>query len=245
MLLLPMQTKKRRMASSCAARCGGGGHCYYYYCPLRTFFFGGALLLRQWLLLLLLLWSPLASRAEKEEEAPLVDEDPAALWRQQLPDRPEAFAGALNAVFTLQSGAGNAADLLLCQKRTLDLMRRQRIPLRVADLRALSDVELYRLGIMAAVGGLGQWRRHETTGVLLVDDQGALLRALIPDAVESDVLMCLICALLAVVAMYHVVPGAPPLPAPPSAGTPSPPPAAAATLLAHAAVVGARSSSSS
>jgi hypothetical protein len=137
-------------------------------------------------------------------EAPPLDEDPAALWRQQQPDRPEAFAGALNAAFTLRSGAGNAADLLLCQKRTLDLMRRQRIPLRVADLRALSDVELYRIGIMAAVGGLGQWRRHETTGALLVDDRGALVRALIPDTVESDVLMCLICTLLTVIAMYHV-----------------------------------------
>jgi hypothetical protein len=228
-MLLSMRTK-RRMASG-AARCGGGGG-HHYYCPLSAFFFGGPP--PQRLLLLLLLWGlPVASRAEEGEGgAPLVDEDPAALWRQQMPDRPEAFAGALNAVFALQSGAGNAADLHLCQKRTLDLMRRQRIPLRVADLRTLSDVELYRLGIMAAVGGLGQWRRHETTGVLLVDDQGALLRALIPDAVESDVLMCLICALLAVVAMYHVVPASARGEA---VAAPPPPPSAAALLAAHAA----------
>jgi hypothetical protein len=133
-----------------------------------------------------------------------LEEDPAALWRQQQPDHPEAFAGALNALFTLQSGAGNAADLLLCQKRTLDLMRRQHIPLRVEDLRALSDMELYRLGILAAISGLGQWRRHETTDAMLIDDQGVLVRSLVPDTVESDVLMCLICALLTVIAMYHV-----------------------------------------
>jgi hypothetical protein len=172
-------------------------------------------------------------------------EDPAALWKQQQPDRAEAFADALNAVFTLQSGAGNAADLLLCQKRTMDLMRRQHIPVRIDALRTLSDTDLYRLGILAAIGGLGQWKRHESTDALLIDEQGVLIRALVPDTVESDVLLCLICALLTIIAVYHVTlagvnASGGGQPAPPAAtvtrAPTSAPPSSSCTVDTHSAV---------
>ena len=118
---------------------------------------------------------------------------------------PESLASALDSVFALQSQSGNAGDLFLCRKRTMDLMRRQRIPIHADAMRRLSDEQLNRIGILAAVAGLGQWKRDEATDKMLIDDHGMLVRAFVPSMVESDVLLCLICALMSVIAVRHAM----------------------------------------
>ena len=84
-------------------------------------------------------------------------------------------------------------------------MRRQRIPASPDKLRAMSDTDLMRVGILAAMGGLGQWVRDASTDAVMVDDDGRMVRALVPTAVENDVMLCIICALLTVIAVFHVL----------------------------------------
>lgn len=131
----------------------------------------------------------------------------AASYRTQLePDAPEALGQALNMLFALRSQSGDAADLFLCRKRVLSLMVRQRIPAQIQTLRALSDAELYRLAVLAAIAGLGQWKRDVArNGTLLIDDRGRLIRELVPDTVQSDVMLCIVCALLTMIAVSHVI----------------------------------------
>ena len=72
-----------------------------------------------------------------------------------------------------------------------------------AAVRALSDVEVSRLLLLAAVGGMDtSWRRSDPPQPRwIVDVHGRLLPAFAPKQVESDVLLCIICALLGALAL--------------------------------------------
>lgn len=123
------------------------------------------------------------------------------------PDVPQAFSDALNRLFALQSQSGDAANLPACRRRMLDLMVRQSIPVRIQAMRhELSDADLYRLALLAAVSGLGEWKRDTPrNNTLLLDARGRLIPALVPSLIESDVLLCVICALLTMIAICHVL----------------------------------------
>ena len=88
------------------------------------------------------------------------------------------------------------------------------------DLRALSDTDLFRLAQLAAVGGSSRWKRDDASNLILLTKEGQMTHPYSPGAVESDVMLCVICALLTVIAIHHVVLQ------PAAAATPSPTPAA-------------------
>ena len=70
------------------------------------------------------------------------------------------------------------------------------------ELRALPDVELHRLTLLAAVGGMDvSWKRAEGDQTWLIDAHGRLIPAFAPSQVESDVLLWIICALLGAMAL--------------------------------------------
>jgi hypothetical protein len=69
-----------------------------------------------------------------------------------------------------------------------------------SQLRLLSDVGLLRMAQLAAVGGVSRWKRENGTRFFLNKD-GVLLHAYSPGAVESDVMLCIICVLLTFIAM--------------------------------------------
>ena len=64
-----------------------------------------------------------------------------------------------------------------------------------SQLRLLSDTGLLRLAQLAAVGGVSRWKRENGTRIVLNND-GAMTHAYSPGAVESDVMLCIICVLL-------------------------------------------------
>jgi hypothetical protein len=84
----------------------------------------------------------------------------------------------------------------------LNLMLRQDIPPSPSQLRLLSDDALLRLAQLAAVGGVSRWKRENGTKILL-DGDGVMMHAYSPGAVESDVMLCIICVLLTFIAMTH------------------------------------------
>jgi len=120
------------------------------------------------------------------------------------PDNGFAFSQAINSAFALESRSRRPADKQVCRKSLLDLMARQGIPTQIASLRALSDSDLYRLALLAAVGGMSRWKRDDDNNLLFTED-GHLIHQFSPGAVESDVMLCLICALLTVIAIHHIV----------------------------------------
>lgn len=117
----------------------------------------------------------------------------------------QAFGDAMNAVFALQSGAGPVSAHLASQRRVEGLMRRQGIPQDAAELRTLPDAQLLRLAQLAAVAGVSRWKRDDATNAILLTDGGEMMHPFSPGAVESDVMVCVICALLTVIAIHHHV----------------------------------------
>lgn len=133
----------------------------------------------------------------------------------QTPQAPaeDAFSAALNATFTLEGGVQSPTQIGACARSLQSLMRRQRIPETAWELRGLSDARLVQLALLAAVAGTtGPWQRDGSTDLLLLDELGRLRPAFVPNQVESDVMLCLICALLALIAAYYFVltPSSPP-----------------------------------
>ena len=118
----------------------------------------------------------------------------------------DAFSVALNATFTLEGGVQSPTQIGACARSLQSLMRRQRIPETAWELRGLSDARLVQLALLAAVAGTtGPWQRDGSTDLLLLDELGRLRPAFVPNQVESDVMLCLICALLALIAAYYFV----------------------------------------
>ena len=136
-------------------------------------------------------------------------------------DDSNAFGEAFEDTFALLSGAEGAANHPAALRAVTDLLVRHGVPLEAARLRSTndtSDAQLLRIALLAGVGCVSRWRRTPE-GRLLLDEGGSLLHPYSPSAVESDVMLCIVCTLLAVVVMFHIV-----LPPPP------PPPAAAAAV---------------
>ena len=132
---------------------------------------------------LLLFFCTLAAAAEEEEA-----------W-------PPPLAEALDGLTVCQSGASTPSRMAPARRRFAALMRRQQLPMDAASVRALSDAEVSRLLLLAAVGGMDtSWRRNAERR-WMVDAHGRLIPAFAPNQVESDVLLCIICALLGALAL--------------------------------------------
>jgi hypothetical protein len=124
----------------------------------------------------------------------------------------DALSEALDQMAVCRSGASTPSRMESARRRFTALLLRQRLPMDAASLRALSDVELHRLSLLAAVGGMDvSWKRAEKPPQQwLIDAHGRLIPAFAPSQVESDVLLCIICALLGALAFPRGVTPLPP-----------------------------------
>jgi hypothetical protein len=122
-------------------------------------------------------------------------------------DREGAWNSALDHVFSMSSQANPVSNNEACRRSIQDLMTRQHIPQKIADLRNLDDVALFQLAMLASVAGISRWGRDPyNTTLLKITDDGRLIHPYSPGAVESDVMLCIICALLTVIATFHLIP---------------------------------------
>lgn len=115
-----------------------------------------------------------------------------------------SFASALDKTFAMQSSSVGASNNEAVTRSVTALMVRHGIPTNAAALRNASDERLTQLAMVAAVGSISSWRRS-SEGHFLLDERGALVHMHSAGAVESDIMMCIVCALLAVVVMFHIV----------------------------------------
>jgi hypothetical protein len=117
------------------------------------------------------------------------------------------WGDAMNSAFVLASKSSSISGSLPCSKSVFDLMTRQNIPTTPAALRALNDTEILRVAMIASVAGISTWKRDAATNSLFqLTEQGRLVHPYSPNAVESDVMLCVVCALLVVIAIFHLAP---------------------------------------
>jgi len=116
-----------------------------------------------------------------------------------------AFGKAIDKTVALASGTLLASKNKRCFENLEALMIRNRIPTTAAALRFnLSDAELLRLGLLASIALISPWDQHPMDGRLLISDRGVLLEAYHPSTSESDIMLCVVCSLLAIIIMFHV-----------------------------------------
>ena len=121
-------------------------------------------------------------------------------------DGHDLFRQAFPTVFCLKN-RDQAIELNpRCVSRVRALMTRNAIPVDVTELRNLSDVHLMRLGMLAAISHISPWMRDKNdTGCILLDNDGRLSPEHEVSTMESNVMLCIVCALLAVIGAMHIV----------------------------------------
>ena len=90
------------------------------------------------------------------------------------------FGTAMELLFAMQSGAGPVSAHAASRRALSNLMRRQAIPLRAEELRALPDAELLRTAQLAAVGGASRWKRDDATNFILLAKDGQMMHPYSP-----------------------------------------------------------------
>ena len=123
-----------------------------------------------------------------------------------VPPSTAAWDQAMESTFVLASSSGPVYNSQACSKSVRDLMIRQNIPVTAAGLRALEDAELLRIGMLASVACISSWTRDANDTMLQLTDEGQLIDQYLPSTVEVDIMLCIICALLIVIATFHIVP---------------------------------------
>ena len=117
----------------------------------------------------------------------------------------DSFARAMDITIALASGAVLPSLNKRCVDRMKALMIRNRIPTSASELRSnLSDQALLRIGLLASIALISPWDQDPVTGLLLISDHGILQEAYHPSKSESDIMLCVVCSLLAIIIMFHI-----------------------------------------
>ena len=116
-----------------------------------------------------------------------------------------ALAQAIDITVQLASGTFQASRNRKCFDNLQELMTRHNIPINASMYRhVLSDGELLRLGLLASIALISPWDQDPGSKHLIISDQGVLIEAYHPSSSESDIMLCVVCSLLAVIVMFHV-----------------------------------------
>lgn len=117
-----------------------------------------------------------------------------------------AFYEAIDRTIELSSGATSASRVPICVQSLKDLMVRAGIPMDADRLRGnLTDAELLRLGLLASIALISPWDQNPQSGKFFIaEHSGVLVEAFHPSSSESDIMLCVVCSLLAVIVMFHV-----------------------------------------
>lgn len=121
----------------------------------------------------------------------------------EVSDR-EAWETAMNDLYVLDSGSSPISNHETCFHNIKNLLIRQKIPLNVTALQASKPAYLYRLAMLAGLSGITTWKR-DASGKIKLTDHGYPIHPSSPTNVESDIMTSIICALLIVIATFHLM----------------------------------------
>jgi hypothetical protein len=111
---------------------------------------------------------------------------------------------ALDLTFLSKSKASKVSEDRACNLNVKHMLLRQDMPVNVTWVRSLDDIHLYRILFLAGIAGISPWVRDDETGLLLLDENGHLTHISSPSLIESDIMICIICSLLIVIATFHL-----------------------------------------
>lgn len=114
------------------------------------------------------------------------------------------FAEAVNKIFVLDSVSSPVSAQESCLMNIRDLLIRQKLPLNVTEFRNMDDSKIYEVLILSALTGISPWKRDDDNKIKLTDF-GYPIHPSLPTNIESDVMTCIICALLIVIATFHLI----------------------------------------
>ena len=116
------------------------------------------------------------------------------------------FKAAVDGTVELSSGATQASRSPICVQSLKELMIRGSIPATAHELRNnLTDAQLVRIGLLASIALISPWDQNPDTGRFFISEKGGVLvEAFHPSTSESDIMLCVVCSLLAIIVMFHV-----------------------------------------
>ncbi len=116
----------------------------------------------------------------------------------------DVLGEAMDASLSLLSGTGSPSNNTLCAQNIRELMIRNGIAPSADSLRAnLTDAQLMRLGILASIALISPWNQ-DAEGRFFITDRGILVEDYHPSSSESDIMLCIVCVLLAIIVLFHV-----------------------------------------
>ena len=111
---------------------------------------------------------------------------------------------AIDKTFSLQSAAQGASGHPGASRGIKAMLLRHGLPRSAAQLRNSSDAALLKMAMLAAVGSMSTWQRG-SDGRIVLDESGSMMQENHFTAVESDVMLCIVCTLLAIIVMFHII----------------------------------------
>ncbi len=114
------------------------------------------------------------------------------------------FAEAMDNLFVLDSASSPVSAQESCLMNIRDLLIRQKLFFNVTEFHNLTDVKIYEVLILSAMTGISPWKRDDDNKIKLTDF-GYPIHPSLPTNIESDVMTCIICALLIVIATFHLI----------------------------------------
>ena len=126
-------------------------------------------------------------------------------------DVTDVFKQAFPAVFSLRSRTQAIELNSQCTSRVRALMIRNAIPVDAIGFRNMSDVDLMRLGMLAAIANISPWLRDSNgSGLIVLDHNGKLTAEHDVGIMESNIMLCIVCTLLGVIGAMHIINMRPP-----------------------------------
>jgi hypothetical protein len=119
--------------------------------------------------------------------------------------RASPLEAAIDSTVALASGAAFPSQNQRCLDSLTELMLRNNVSTSADELRYnLTDEGLLRLGLLASIALISPWDQNPTTGHFYISEEGILAQAYHPSTSESDIMLCVVCSLLAIIVMFHI-----------------------------------------
>jgi hypothetical protein len=117
----------------------------------------------------------------------------------------KAWNAAMDEIFVLDSGSSPISNHERCNHNIKNLLLRQNYPLNVTQIKNMDLTSLYKFVILASISGISHWKRNPSSNKIILTDNGYPIHPSSPINVESDIMTCIICALLIVIATFHLM----------------------------------------
>ena len=116
----------------------------------------------------------------------------------------QALSEAIDSTLSFLSGSGNPSNNTYCVQNIKELMIRNGIPPSINYIRNnITDAQILRLGVLASIALISPWNQ-DAQGKFTITDRGVLVEEYHPSSTESDIMLCVVCTLLAIIVLFHV-----------------------------------------